>query len=170
MISRHRHSAYSGSSKPSSRPASWTRALRVGGRVGGERDVKVASARWAANYHVGDAIVVCFRATRDCYLTLLNLGTSGRLTIRFPNALYPDNFLYVPASSMKSQVKTPGQDYGFEYRLQGPPGTERLKAIATLDRVQLLETHLRPAAFCSRRARQPLPQGISPALGPGSSK
>jgi len=88
---------------------------------------------------VGDAIVVCFRATRDCYLTLLNLGTSGRLTIRFPNALYPDNLIRAGEFH-----EIPGQDYGFEYRLQGPPGTERLKAIATLDRVQLLETHFTP--------------------------
>lgn len=88
------------------------------------------------SYAIGDKVLVNFRSTRDCYLTLLNIGTSGKLTILFPNAIYPDN--HVPANQL---VTIPGEGYGFDYQLQGPPGVERLKAVATLQPVQLLESN-----------------------------
>lgn len=124
----------------------WT-ASAAGARAG-SRDVGVVPKAGAA-YRVGDAIVVGFRASRDCYLTLLNLGTGGRLTILFPNAHQPENFVrggdahHIPAAGS-----------GFEFRLQGPPGTERLKAVATLSKVTLLESHFAPdgAIFDTRPA------------------
>ncbi len=100
----------------------------------GSRDIGVKPK--SAAYRVGDKIVVRFRATRDCHLTLLNVGTSGRLTILFPNSLHRDN-----AIKAGRDYSIPGPDYGFEYELQGPPGIERLKAVATLENVTLLESN-----------------------------
>ncbi len=103
------------------------------------REVEIVHADKERKYLVGDSIVVRFRTTSDCYLTLLNVGTSGKLTILFPNALHPDNF--VRAGDLH---QIPDRGDGFEYRLGGPPGTERLKAIATLTRTQLLATDFSP--------------------------
>jgi hypothetical protein len=86
-------------------------------------------------YRIGTRIVVAFRANRDCYVTLLNVGTSGKLTILFPNSLHPDNRV---AANRVTEIPGPGD--GFEYQLAGPGGTERIKAIATLDEVALLES------------------------------
>jgi hypothetical protein len=86
-----------------------------------------------SEYRIGDGIVVHFRANRDCYLTLLNIGTSGNLTILFPNGFHPDNRIRA-----ERLYTIPGPEYGFEYRLSGPPGAERLKAIATLKPVEMI--------------------------------
>jgi hypothetical protein len=100
----------------------------------GARDIKIAPKR--PDYRIGDKVVVRFRSSRDCRLTLLNVGTSGKLTILFPNALHRDNFI-----EANRDYEIPGPDYGFEYELQGPPGIEKLKAVATLEKVALLESH-----------------------------
>ena len=108
------------------------------------RDIAVTATPPAASsapaaYRIGDAIKVGFSADRDCYLTLLNIGTSGKLTVLFPNATQPDNFI-----AADSVHEIPGPDDGFEYRLQGPPGREGLKAVATLDKVDLGAAHFTP--------------------------
>ena len=100
------------------------------------RDISVAPKQKQSNYQVGDKVVILFRANRDCYLTLLNVGTSGKLTILFPNTLHQDNFIRA------NQVyRIPDTDYGFEYQLQGPAGTEMLKAIATENKIELMESN-----------------------------
>jgi hypothetical protein len=86
-------------------------------------------------YRTGTRIAVLFRANRDCYLTLVNMGTSGRLTVLYPNSLHHDNRI-----TANYLYRIPSPSDGFEYELTGPPGTERVKAIATLDDVALLET------------------------------
>lgn len=86
-------------------------------------------------YAIGTRIVVHFRATRECYVTLLNVGTSGRLTVLFPNALHPDDHI-LPGRT----YDIPGPGDGFEYEISGPAGTETLKAVATLEKVPLLDT------------------------------
>lgn len=100
------------------------------------RDISVAPTQKQRNYQPGDKVVILFRANKDCYLTLLNIGTSGKLTILFPNALHPDNFIRA-----NQTYRIPDADYGFEYQLQGPAGTETLKAIATENKIELTELH-----------------------------
>ena len=101
------------------------------------RDIGVGPKGKIGRYRVGDKIDVRFQADSDCYLTLLNLGTSGKLTILFPNSLHRDNFIKA------GQIhEIPGDEYGFEYRIQGPAGVETLKAIATLERVEILENQI----------------------------
>ncbi len=98
-------------------------------------------------FHVGDNINVRFRASRDCYLTLLNIGTSGKLTVLFPNAMHRDNHI-----RGGTWHEIPGTSYGFEYRLQGPTGTEKLKAFATQHPVALLESSFAPDGSIFRQA------------------
>ena len=107
--------------------------------VEGARDVAVAAKKKKAGYRTGQKIVVGFRASRDCYLTLLNVGTSGKLTVLFPNSLHPDNFIQAARD-----YRIPEADDDFEYELQGPPGVEKLKAVATLKKVMLLESNFAP--------------------------
>jgi hypothetical protein len=115
----------------------WTTPATAAGAQ--PRDVGVVPSDERAEYRIGDRIIVHFRATRDCYLTLLNVGTSGKLAVLFPNGLVRDNAVVANRS-----YEIPGKQYGFDYELQGPPGVERLKAIATAERVELLESHFAP--------------------------
>lgn len=102
----------------------------------GARDIAVASKKKSAAYRTGQKIVVGFRANQDCFLTLLNVGTSGKLTVLFPNSLHSDNFIQA-----NRDYRIPESDNEFEYELQGPAGVEKLKAVATLKKVSLLESN-----------------------------
>ena len=105
----------------------------------GARDISVTAKKKKAGYRTGQKIVVGFRASRDCYLTLLNIGTSGKLTVLFPNSLHPDNFI-----KAGRDYRIPDATDDFEYELQGPAGVEKLKAVVTLKKVTLLESAFAP--------------------------
>jgi hypothetical protein len=77
---------------------------------------------------------VYFRADRDSYHTLFNIGTSGRLTVLFPNYVFQNNFI-----TANKIYAIPGEEYRFEYELSGPAGVEKIKAIATTSKRNLLE-------------------------------
>lgn len=117
----------------------------------GSRDIAVIASNSDSKppaFHIGDRVNIVFEASRDCYLTLLNVGTSGKLTILFPNAMQPDNRI---AAGQSHAI--PGTSYGFEYVLQGPPGREMLKAVATLEPVALIESSFAPDGSLFREER-----------------
>lgn len=94
------------------------------------RDIKIHTRR----YRIGDRIVVYFKTDRDCYLTLFNIGTSGKLAVLFPNNLFQNNFI-----TANKMYAIPGDEYPFEYELSGPRGVEKIKAIATTSKLNLLD-------------------------------
>ena len=114
----------------------WTAKSTEG--IEGVRDIKILARR----YRIGDRIVVYFKPDRDCYLTLFNIGTSGKLTVLFPNRLFQNNF--VTANRIYA---IPGEEYPFEYELGGPPGVEKIKAIATTSKRNLLDFEFSKAEF-----------------------
>ena len=99
-------------------------------KIKGVRDIKILPRK----YRIGDRIVVYFRSDEDCYLTLFNIGTSGKLTILFPNYLFQNNF-----TRADRIYAIPGDEYPFEYELSGPPGVEKIKAIATTSKLNLMD-------------------------------
>ncbi|MBI5752246.1 MAG: DUF4384 domain-containing protein [Hydrogenophilales bacterium] len=99
------------------------------------RDIAVLPGGGA--FRLGDKIHVCFKSSRRCYLTLLNVGTSGKLTVLYPNGLHQDNLI-----QPNRLYRIPGDEYGFEYVLQGPAGSEKLIAFATEEKVPVLDEAL----------------------------
>jgi len=98
------------------------------------RDISIVPHGSTESYQLGDEITINFTASQDCYLTLINIGTSGKITILFPNAFIQENFIRA------NQVYSiPGQEYPFLYKLTGPIGTEKIKVIATIKPVNLIE-------------------------------
>lgn len=95
-----------------------------------------------STYSVGDPVVFNFKADKDCYLVLIDIGTSGRTIILFPNRWHPDNRI---EQGKVYRIPPSGSEYG--YRVEGPAGVERVKAIASLDpalsRIQSLQGELR---------------------------
>jgi hypothetical protein len=87
-----------------------------------------------ASYVVGEKVTFFVQAEQDCYLTLIDIGTSGNVTVLFPNAYDRNNRI---AAGRRYEI--PGAGYGFDIHVNGPPGVERLKAIATTQPFTLFE-------------------------------
>jgi hypothetical protein len=85
------------------------------------------------SYRVGDPLRIFFYAEKDCYLNLIDFGTSGRARVIFPNRYQRDNFV-----RGGTVIEIPGRrDDEFRYTVGGPRGVERLKAIASRDKLKL---------------------------------
>jgi 3D (Asp-Asp-Asp) domain-containing protein len=98
----------------------------------GARDITVVPK--TKSYRMGDKINLYFQSEKDCYLTLINYGTSGKMTVLLPNALTQDNLI------KEGRIYAiPGEDYPFDYLLTGPAGTERIKAIGTTRKINLMD-------------------------------
>ena len=108
---------------------------KVSNENSNSRDVSVVQTKSGESFRIGEKINIKFKSSKNCYLTLLNVGTSGKLTILYPNNLHKDNFI-----EGDKLYEIPRQEYKFEYQLEGPPGTEKLKAIVTETKIDLVES------------------------------
>jgi hypothetical protein len=82
----------------------------------------------------GDTITVNFEADKDCYLTLIDVGTSGKITRIWPNGFSGDDN-FVKANAPHS---FPGASDKFVFRVSGPEGIERVVAMATAERTPII--------------------------------
>ena len=85
-------------------------------------------------YAVGEAVRLFVRASKDAYLTVLNVGPSGNTTLLFPNAVQKD--ARVRANQV---VQIPGAGSGTSIRVSGPVGRELIKVVASTSPVPLFE-------------------------------
>jgi len=75
----------------------------------------------------GEEVKLTFEADKDCYLTIMDMGTSGRIIRLWPNQFSgQDNF-----SQAKSSRSFPAEGDRFRYTISGPGGIERVIAFAT---------------------------------------
>jgi len=81
-------------------------------------------------YNQGEQIFFTVEANRECYLTLIDIGTSGKVKIIFPNQYRQDNVI---PSNKPYRIPMEGVDATFAYKVEGPPGKNTIKAIATLN-------------------------------------
>lgn len=77
-------------------------------------------------YVIGDEITFFFKTNQDAYVTLVDVGSSGTLKVIFPNRLQRNNL--VKSGAIHA---VPSKDIGFKVLVNGPVGSERIKAIAT---------------------------------------
>jgi Domain of unknown function (DUF4384) len=100
-------------------------------------DDAVTIKLWAnqAQYRVGDRIALGFTTNRDAYVTLVNVGTSGEVTILFPNR-------FSGSHGVKGgrTYSVPEATDNYELAAKGPPGAELVYALATLKPVIFLPT------------------------------
>lgn len=105
------------------------------------------------DYKVGESIVFEFKADRDCYLALIDIGTSGKTKILFPNRYHPENKIE------KDKVYAiPAVGADFKYEAEGPGGLETIKAVASLNpvlvNVQSLQEELKQPLQKKRESLQ----------------
>lgn len=94
----------------------------------GPLEVKLRADRGTPRYRAGDKVTFLVEATRNCFLTLLNVGTSGQVKVLFPNA-------FQKANAVRANIlhPIPGQGATYEFTLAGPQGLEGVIAICSLD-------------------------------------
>ena len=85
-------------------------------------------------YQIGEDIHLFFATNRDCYMTLINISSDCKVKVLLPNPIQKDNlakvgFIYrIPSESAK-----------FKFKAGKQVGEEVVKAIATLDDIQLFD-------------------------------
>ena len=77
-------------------------------------------------YNIDEEVMFHVRSNKDCYITLVDLQTSGGLYVLLPNDVQKDNF--VEANQIKVVMDA---DAPFSINATGPGGVEGVKAIAT---------------------------------------
>jgi hypothetical protein len=91
-----------------------------------------------AQYQDEETVHLEFRTTKDCYLTLVNIGPTGNWTMLVPNEHRP-NPRHALVRASDGWVPVPGPQDGFEFTVSGPKGNERIKAICTTQPIKLIE-------------------------------
>ncbi len=76
----------------------------------------------------GEHIIIYFQANRDCYVTIYNLDTRGNINLLFPIEDSEPN--YVEGGRIYT---IPDYYDDFDLVVDGPPGTEYIQAVASLD-------------------------------------
>ena len=90
------------------------------------RNIKVIPKNSNQNFYIGDEICFGVQSNLDCYILLINEGTSGELTILFPNNFEMDN-------KIKAGVPYwyPNPDSKYVLQLNPPAGYEKVRAIGS---------------------------------------
>ena len=88
--------------------------------------LRIATDR--TRYRMGEAVTVYASTTVPCYLTLVNIGSSGQARVLLPNAAQPQN--YLPAGQT---VVFPGVGSHLTVTPVGPTGVETVTAVCSAD-------------------------------------
>jgi Domain of unknown function (DUF4384)/Sel1 repeat len=77
-------------------------------------------------YKPGDVLQLFVRSNQDSYLTVIDVGTSGRPLILFPNKFQKDQRVLA-----HQVVQIPGPDADWRIKVSGPAGVEHIKVIVS---------------------------------------
>ena len=77
-------------------------------------------------YCEGESLRIWISSTEDCYLTLVDLQTSGKMYVLFPNDFIRNGFIRAGQT-----YSIPAHSDGYEIVASGPNGVEGLRAIGT---------------------------------------
>lgn len=118
------------------KPAASTRDIEVGPAPAPSEpgfSLRIWPDRDSRRYRVGEHVSFFVETSRDCYLTLLNIGTSGQVKLLLPNQFQRGNLI------SGGVVHTlPPKAGPYTYTASGPPGTEGVMAICALDNVPVV--------------------------------
>lgn len=93
-------------------------------------------------YKIGDTVRVAVAVEKDCRLSLISLGTSGRALRLFPNEFQPDNVIRGGQTVLVPSIRSPVQ-----FKARGPAGVEGLIAICSSVNAKAPLPPIVPGAF-----------------------
>jgi hypothetical protein len=88
-----------------------------------------------SRYQIGEYLSLEIQSNKDCYLNIIDIGTSGKTHVLFPNAYQQNNFLQA-----NTRLKIPNSR--FEIKIGAPSGEETLWAVCRIDDQALLKQKL----------------------------
>jgi hypothetical protein len=109
------------------------RAYHAGRPQPGTLTITTLLDRADAAYAVGETLRLAVKTNEDAYITVFNVGASGKVTQLFPNGYQTNNrvragdTVEVPSSSSESRIK-----------VTGPAGAELIKVVATSKAVTVI--------------------------------
>lgn len=74
----------------------------------------------------GQRVDVFVRTDRDAYVLVYNVDTRGRVRLLFPRSPHDDGWV-----QGRTRIAIPGRHAGYELRVFGPPGVERIVALSS---------------------------------------
>ena len=77
-------------------------------------------------YRVGDTLKLFVKTNLDAFITVVDVGTSGKVVVLFPNKHASDNRI-----GADKVLEIPGPKAPYDIRVSGPAGQELIKVIAT---------------------------------------
>lgn len=102
-------------------------APKPGGGTAAERLNVVAWVDRSDNtYALGEKVSLFVKTNRDAYVSVFNVGPSGKSTVLFPNAHQTDHKV-----SGNRVVRIPSSGSGASIKVKGPVGAELIKVIAS---------------------------------------
>jgi len=97
-----------------------------------------------SQYLIDDPIHFYFETEKDCFVNLINVGSSGNITVLFPNRYHSNNLIKAGV-----KYKIPGESYPFGLVVQPPPGNERVYAIASTWPIDIFTMDFEKQVFTS---------------------
>lgn len=95
--------------------------------------VEVWVDRSSATYQAGDEITYVFKSEKDAYVTLFNVLPGGKVQVLFPNSVQKDGLV-----KAKAATRVLPDSAGKTLVTAGPAGTNLVKAIATVEKKELV--------------------------------
>ena len=93
---------------------------------GGTSDITFVPKETQHTWCVGGHICISAKVDRDCHLSLIAIGPAGTATILLPNRHHQDTLVRA-----NHWVSFPANEDLFSFQLKGPPGLEKIIAIAS---------------------------------------
>jgi len=108
-------------------------------------------------FTLGDKLSLSLQTNKDAYVTVVNIGVNGVVTVLYPFGDIKDNLI---KANTKTEVSGPGT--GLDLVLTPPAGTDVVRAFASTKKIPLLDpaliTKKGPVAQVTRTARNITPQ------------
>lgn len=101
-------------------------------------------------YGVGEVVRLFVKSSKAAYVTVLNVGPSGRTTVLFPNQFQSDN--RIAAGQI---IEVPNPKSSASIKVSGPVGAELIKVVASTTPVVLFEPGQLAAAGPFRSIEKP---------------
>jgi len=87
------------------------------------------------SYEIGDLLTIHFKSDQSCYVNIFDITTSGKIYLLFPNRYNPMGFVKAGET-----FSVPSRKDNFQIRVNGPPGIEKIKVIASLNEGSIVDS------------------------------
>jgi Domain of unknown function (DUF4384) len=108
-------------------------AFQAGTPAPGSLRISTWVDRHDLTYARGDAVRIFVKTNEDAYVTIINVGPSGKVTQLFPNALQQSNRV-----AANRALEVPSANGGSRINVSGPVGAELIKVFVSSEPIKII--------------------------------